>query len=50
MVISEGRSNVNLVVPGFTETACRPLDGDTGSAVLPLMAIVPLLTQLGIRT
>ena len=50
MVMSAGRFSVNLVVPAFTETACRPLDGDTGLAAPPLIAMVPLLTQLGMRT
>ena len=50
MVMSAGRSRVNLVVPARTETACRPLVGDTGLAAPPLIAMVPLLTQLGIRT
>ena len=50
MVMSEGRSSVIFVVPALTETACSPLDGDTGLAAPPLTEMVPLVTQLGIRT
>lgn len=50
MVISDGRFSVNLVVPALTETACRPLAGDTAVAAPPLIEMVPALTQLGILT
>lgn len=50
IVISEGRLRAKVVVPAETGTACRPLEGDMGWAAPPFTAIVPLLTQLGMRT
>ena len=50
MVMSAGRFRTILVVPAPTFTDCRPLDGDTGFARAPFTEMVPLVTQLGIRT
>jgi hypothetical protein len=50
MVMSAGRFSTNFVVPADTFTAWRPFEGATALVAPPFTAIVPLVTQLGMRT